>query len=342
MGDAVAESRSAASSDTDVYGVRRYRRELRDPVVDWWPSGWLLLAGLFLLFVVGMFFIAPAIQRSAQNAVVEALEAAGFTVAEVGGSGQRVAVDLDTLGNPTRALEQARAVARGAQCPSWAGALICPTRVTVSARTPMLPAGDTGPSTAATNPVPAASTETGPESGSSTAEARAPSRPHDFELRRDGERWTLRGETPDADTRLWLLARLRAAHPSVQAELEVTETAATPLFRPAAQAALKVLEPLERGVVRWSAGSLSLEGLVTEARQAEAEAGYAALSSPSSIHSLWRSPSRRASMCAQRNSRPPLMSPRSISPVPVPVWTDRVTGCWTAWPRSQSSARVIW
>ena len=71
---------------------RRYWRRLREPLDEWWPKGWLLLAALFVLFFTGTFVIAPLLERNVRAAVVAALTDAGFEVTNADASGQRVDV----------------------------------------------------------------------------------------------------------------------------------------------------------------------------------------------------------------------------------------------------------
>lgn len=223
-------------------GRRRFVRRLRDPIDEWWPRGWALLLGLFLLWFAGTFVLAPKIQDAAAASVQQTLTDAGFEVLEVDASGQRVDVRLDAVGNPTRAREQAIAIARGSLCDSWAGALICPTRVQVSLSEAPPPAAPP-----AVDRVPV-----------------AVPRSHDFTVQRDGPRLSVSGEVADDETRLWLLASVRRAYPEAELSesLTVSGEQAGAAYRTAASAALAVLAAFERGSARWLDGRLFVRGLV--------------------------------------------------------------------------------
>ncbi|MEM1437293.1 MAG: OmpA family protein [Pseudomonadota bacterium] len=236
---------------------RRYWRRLREPLDEWWPRGWLLLAGLFVLFFIGTFVRAPLLERDVQAAVVAALEDAGFEVVTADASGQGVTIRIGRVPDPQRVLAQARAVARGAECSTWLGPLICPTRIRLD-QAPIEP--DADPDAAVASP----------------DQLNAP-RYHDLLLEREGDRLRISGEVDSEDSKVWVLARVRSGFPEAEEALAVSGDTATPMYRSAVDRALSLLAPLLRGTVRWETGKLSLKGLVLPEQRAAAEAASAAV-----------------------------------------------------------------
>ena len=154
-------------------------------------------------------------------------------------------------------LAQARAVARGAECPTWLGPVICPTRIRLEL-VPIEPNVDSNGALAAPDPF------------------KAP-RYHDFVLTRDGDQLQVSGEVDSEESKLWVLARIRSAYPAAEEALTVSGAAATPMYRAAVDRGLALLVPLLEGSVRWHNGTLGLEGKVLPAQLAAARAAGAAV-----------------------------------------------------------------
>ncbi|MEL7312638.1 MAG: OmpA family protein [Pseudomonadota bacterium] len=115
-------------SHQETHSTRRYWRQSESPA-GWWPWGLLPLLGLLLLWLLGSFVIAPAMERQIEDDVSARL--ADYDVSEIAVDGQSVRVRLDLADDDT--VDTAFAFAQSTHCETWAGKLICPTAVSVSA-----------------------------------------------------------------------------------------------------------------------------------------------------------------------------------------------------------------
>lgn len=222
-------SKTQATNVTRVTSTRRYWRQREGPI-QWWPWGLIPLICLPLLYLWGAFVTAPAIEDDVAATVASHLDARGFPGASIAAAGQTVDVDLDVSSNE---LEHARAVARATQCDTWAGELICPTDVDLSAR--------------AVEP---------------TSEPAPIGRHHDFMVSVEGNTARISGEAPSEKMKAQLVASAKNVYGRVEDDLRVSGDLATDQWGRAARRAVQTVNTFERGNATWRNGQFDARGLV--------------------------------------------------------------------------------
>ncbi len=211
-----------------VVTERRYWRRI-DPGKAWWPGGLLPLLGLILLFLWGLFKTAPNMQSQVQDDVARQLAANGVVVKTVNADGQGVEVEAVAEASQEAVV---RAMAKGTECDTWAGPLVCPTQVSVLLDNPTVKAPPEKP------------------------------RFHDFTVRKSTNGLTVVGEVPDAEIKKSILAEARSVFDTVVDQLTISNKKATTGYPLAATRAIAVLENMERGVATWDQGVFGVSGLV--------------------------------------------------------------------------------
>lgn len=125
-----------ATHNEDLAGIetltKRYWQRTNEPHGSWFPLG-LLLPLLFALYLVGALVVAPSMERQTENAVKNNLNLMGLDVSAVESRGQGVGVEVNKVGDAPVSLASIQSYAEGARCDTWAGRLVCPTRVEISA-----------------------------------------------------------------------------------------------------------------------------------------------------------------------------------------------------------------
>ena len=219
-------SRSSQRVTTSSQYIERRFFRLRDKPLGWWPGGLLPLLGLLLLFLWGIFRIAPDMQASTQASVSEVLSGEGYPSMEVAADGQRVSVRGAALEQDT---DRIRRMARGATCDTFiADDLICPTHVRVDLSEP------------------------------------ENVRFHNISFVRTPEGITLRGEVPDEATRDRLLESARSRFGSAVDSMSITGESMGPAFTWAADKSLAFLNEVQTGRISWMNGILSAVGRTTQ------------------------------------------------------------------------------
>ena len=232
---------SGSSSSTTVHRttVRYWLRT--DTPRPWWPWGSLPLIGLVMLFLFGAVITAPAIQAEVRSSVGHTLDRAGVAVSEIASDGQRVTARVSG-GGPDRPFVEG--LARSTKCDTWAGALTCPSNVTLEID--------------AVEAVPAVATV----------------RPHQFEVLRDVDTVILRGEVPSTAERE-RIAGLAAGHfDRVDDQMRVSNESAGTNYAPAADGAIAVVSRLVSGQASWSGQRLSVSGTTHAADVGAARAEF--------------------------------------------------------------------
>lgn len=107
--------------------TRRYWRRSAKPK-SWLPWGIAPLVGLGVLFLFGALFMAPRIEADVRNQVAQRIDGSGLSVLNIRGDGQGVTIRSQAEAEKELYLE---ALAGSTKCDTWAGALACPTTVTI-------------------------------------------------------------------------------------------------------------------------------------------------------------------------------------------------------------------
>ncbi|MEM8485019.1 MAG: hypothetical protein AAF564_05695, partial [Bacteroidota bacterium] len=233
------------TSKSSTRTTSRYFK-LREEPLGWWPGGLLPLLGLLLLFLWGATRIAPDMEEATEAGVAQALQATGYTGLDVVADGQHVAVTAK--GTAADAVQIER-IARGTTCDTWAGDLICPTRVAVALD-----------EVAVSN--------------------------HNFNFVRGTGQTILRGEVPDEQTRNNLLAAARARLGEVTDSLQITGKHAGPGYPWALSKAWDFLGQITAGRVSWTNGVLSASGRAKKDDEAAIRNGFASAQFPDRIGDL--------------------------------------------------------
>ena len=72
--------------------LSRYVKYSQKPLVAWWPLGWLFIALLLLLFLLGVFVVAPKMERDIGANVAMMLNDFGDADLQVAVDGQNVRI----------------------------------------------------------------------------------------------------------------------------------------------------------------------------------------------------------------------------------------------------------
>jgi len=211
--------------------TRRYWRRSDTPQ-PWWPWGLLPVFGLGLLFLFGALVTAPDIQAEIRTQVAERLDSAGVVATDVATNGRRVSARVNASGENNVFLQ---ALAQSTTCDTWAGELTCPTIVDIEVDTT--------------------------RDSVDAAPAKIEHRPHQFDVVREGNAITLRGEVPTVAERERILGVAGEYFGQVQDELTISNESASANFVPAADRALAVVNNLVSGHASWSGESLSVSGM---------------------------------------------------------------------------------
>ncbi len=236
---------SSSKSTTSTRTTRRYYK-LREEPLGWWPGGLLPLLGLLLLFLWGAMRIAPDIEQATQAGVQNVLQTTGYAGLNVVADGQHV--NVKAKGTATDATQIER-LARGTTCDTWAGDLICPTRVAVALD-----------EVAISN--------------------------HDFSFVRGTTQTILRGDVPDEATRNDLLAAARGRLGAVIDSMRVTGKHAGPGYTWALSKAWDFLGQITAGRVSWTDGVLSATGRAKKDDETTIRSGFASAQYPDRIGAL--------------------------------------------------------
>ncbi len=239
------ESSTRQSSSSSRTTKRFYK--LREEPLGWWPGGLLPLLGLLLLFLWGVFRIAPDMERATQAGVEDVLQTAGYTGLDVVADGQHVQVKAQGAATDAAQIER---IARGTTCDTWiASDLICPTRVAVAL----------------------------------DEVARAN---HNFSFVRNATQTILRGDVPDEQTRNTLLAAARTRLGEVTDSMRVTGERAKPDYSWALDKAWDFLGQVTAGRINWTDGVLSASGRTQRANEDAIRSGFASPQFPDKIGEL--------------------------------------------------------
>ena len=215
-----SSSNQRSSTETESsYSVRRYFRRHEGPR-KWWPSGILPLLLLGLLFLFGLFVLAPDMQKDTEANVQSVLQEAGYTQLAVHADGQRVSIS--GTANPQDA-DIIKRVALSTTCDAFiAKDLICPTTVAVN------------------------------------LDAEELTRHHDFSFVRTAEGLVLRGDVPNADVHSNILEDAKVRFGAVIDSLRITEEQPDSRYSWASDKALSLLEGVNSGMVSWTSAVLSM------------------------------------------------------------------------------------
>lgn len=224
----------------------------------WWPWGIAPLAGLGLLFLVGVLLIAPRIEADVREQVAERIDAAGLPAIQVRGDGQGV-----TIITPAQADEEKyiKALAATTRCDTWAGQLACPTSVDIR------------------------------RVESQAAPAILDDRPHAFSVERleDGVRLT--GEVPNLEEHDRILGVAGQHFDDITDGLSISNESAGENYGRAVDQALTIASQLESGKAGWSGEILSVDGsakagAVADIREQFATIGRESLQGGFNVRSL--------------------------------------------------------
>lgn len=245
------QSDSTSSTTSNKTTVRYWRRT--DTPRPWWPWGLLPVVGLVALFLFGAMITAPAIQAEVRNSVGQTLDSAGISASDITADGQRVMARVGGGGPGELFVES---LAKTTRCDTWAGALTCPSTVTLEI-----------------DPVEA-------------APAVATTRPHRFEVLRDADSVILRGEAPSAAERERIVNLAGGYFDEVKDQMRVSDESAGANFAPAADRAIAVVNSLVTGQASWSGEQLSVSGTAQSGDVATARAEFDAAGGPGMLGSF--------------------------------------------------------
>lgn len=239
----------STNSTTVSKSTRRYWRRLDAPA-SWWPWGWLPIAGLCMLFLAGALVTAPDIQAEVRDSVGRQLDDAGVRVSAISASGRHVTARVTSNERQDGVIA---AIGEAATCGTWAGPLRCPAVVTIE------------------------------RDSVEAAPAKVEIRPHPFEVIRDGESITLRGEVPSAAERDRIVDLAGSYFGRVDDQLTISGKPAGQHYSPAADRALEVTRHLNDGRASWSGEQLSVAGTATEESLTVARAAFDDTGEPGTV-----------------------------------------------------------
>ncbi|MDH3439916.1 MAG: hypothetical protein OEM63_04125, partial [Gammaproteobacteria bacterium] len=220
--------------------TKRYWRR-NDTPRSWWPWGLLPLVALAAVFVFGAVVTAPDIQAEVRNSVMTNLENASVSIRQITADGQQVRARIDGSG-PNKVFMEG--LAGSTKCDTWAGALTCPSAVTL----------DVDPAEA--------------------TPAIATMRPHQFEVVRDTGAVILRGEVPSAAERERIVSLAGGYFDQVNDQMHISNDTAGAHYAPAADRAIASVSHLVSGQANWSGERLSISGSAQPGDVAGARASF--------------------------------------------------------------------
>ena len=219
MQEHASSSHSSRSVESASYSTRRFYKRNEGPR-RWWPWGLLPLLLLGLLFLYGVFGIAPDMQEETRANVASLLRTAGYTDMDVVADGQQITIKGTADVSESAFIER---IAKGTGCDTFfASDLVCPTTVSVEL-----------------NEVEMA-------------------RNFDFSFVRSGDGVILRGEVPGPEVHTALLDEARAAFGTVVDSLRIAGEGEDARYRWAFDKAFSLLAGVNAGRATWQEGVLSL------------------------------------------------------------------------------------
>ncbi|MBX2821565.1 MAG: OmpA family protein [Rhodothermaceae bacterium] len=219
-----SEHTKSSQTRSASYSVRRYFRRSDEPR-RWWPFGLLPLLLLGLLFLAGLFFIAPDMQKDTGDRVQSVLQEAGYSQMTVRADGQRVAIKGTANAEDAQRIKR---VALGTTCDTFiAKNLVCPTNVDVE------------------------------------LEPEQVTRHHNFSFVRNAGGIILRGEVPDLEAHNKVI-EYASQFGAVIDSLNVIGKAEDARYNWAANKAWSLLSEVQTGRVIWSDGVLSMVARTAE------------------------------------------------------------------------------
>jgi|GEM_PF-5271055 len=241
-----SEHTKSGQAESASYSVRRYFRRSDEPR-RWWPFGLLPLLLLGLLFLAGLFFIAPDMQKDTQERVQSVLQEAGYTQLTVRADGQRVAIK--GTANPADA-QLIKRVALGTTCNAFiAKNLVCPTKVDVE------------------------------------IEPEKVARHHNFSFVRNASGIILRGDVPGMDAHNSVL-EYASQFGTVIDSLNVIGQGEDARYNWATNKAWTLLNEVQTGRVIWDEGVLSMVARTTEEKEQPIRDMFASTRFPERIGGL--------------------------------------------------------
>ena len=202
-----------------------------------WPVGWLFLLFWLLLFLYGLFLIAPEMEAHTKASVTEALKSANYQDYTVTVDGQEVLVEGKGSSKDKSIMH---ALAASANCKSWGKNLTCPNSVDVSLVEPVVASKAT-----IVKPVPVLKI-------------------HDFVFQKTESALLLNGEVPTVEIQGEIVEQAKSIFTNVDNQLKVTNDASQPGYPWAAKHALTLLEPLKNASASWKQGKLSIWGRIEQ------------------------------------------------------------------------------
>ena len=221
-----ADTKSSTSSSVAAKTTRQFWRRTAVPR-PWWPWGLLPIFGLVALFLFGALITAPAIQAEVREGVAQRLDAAGVTASEIAVDGRQITARIGATATDD---EYLRAIAATTTCDTWAGSLTCPASVTIE------------------------------RVAAEAAPAISRSRPHQFEILRDADAITLRGEVPSVVEHERIISLAGRYFGQVDDQMNISNEAAGANYAPATDHALVAVSHLVSGKASWSGTRLSVSG----------------------------------------------------------------------------------
>lgn len=242
-------SDNSSSNSTDSYSYsssKRYWRKSDNPVLPWWPWGILFLLALLLLFLYGIFRIAPAMEKQTQNAVSEKLSSQQhLKLDNVSADGQGVNI-VATTSDEMITEDYLHALAKTTACETWAGDKTCPTDVVVSLKF----------SDSEKEAVPVEVVITPEPTPTIT------SRYHDYVFEKSDKQIVVEGEVPSATVRTDILANVGRNYDSITDRLTISNEMASDAHKTITDLGLSILDRLNAGTVKWQQGVLSVKGFI--------------------------------------------------------------------------------
>lgn len=223
-------SESERESPATLIKFERHYWRRADTPQSWWPWGFVPVAGLAVLFLIGALFTAPRIEADVRDQVASRFDSVGVIATEVTSNGQGVNVRAEALDKDTIYLQ---ALAKSTQCDTWAGQLTCPTSVDVIVEQ------------------------------AEAAPAVLTRRPHPFSVVRTGNAVTLTGEVPNLAEHDRILGVAGQRFEIVTDELTISNEPATKNDSRAADTTLALVDNLDSGQASWSGQALTVTGITS-------------------------------------------------------------------------------
>ncbi len=209
-------------------------------MIPWWPWGLLSLLAILLLFLYGIFRIAPVMEDQTKSSVARSLKDLGVSNLNVEADGQIVNIAAkETELNK----EYIRTLAQATECDTWAGEKICPTTVRVTVEKPKI-------KTVVKPPVKEVVVEK--------------ARFHNFEIIKSPIEIVLKGEVPSQKIRSKIVTDVQDKFTLIEDKIVVSTDSATEQHPIAVDRGLGILEYLDTGQIYWTQGKFAVKGIVTE------------------------------------------------------------------------------